>query len=104
MAGFILNRHFSNILRNSPNWVIWPYSEAHLVHFFGSSAESVGELGLGQGSKRMILSDFHRSVGPESVGFSHRQFGFVVETFPIGLAVKLLFRTAPAAPAKEERP
>ena len=45
-----------------------------------SSVESVGEFWLGKLSKNMIQGEFSHSEGSKAVGFSHGDFGFVVET------------------------
>jgi hypothetical protein len=45
----------------------------------GSSAESVGGFWLRQIAKSVIWSEFCDVKGAESVGFSHGEFGFVVE-------------------------
>ena len=45
-----------------------------------SSEESVGEFWLGKLAKRMIERKFSDSEGSKAVGFSHGDFGFVVQT------------------------
>jgi hypothetical protein len=45
-----------------------------------SSEESVGNVGLGQSAKCVIQRDFRDVESAEAVGFSHGQFGLVVET------------------------
>src|SRR5665213_834136 len=52
-----------------------------LARQYGSSVESVGEFGLWKFAKRMIQRRFRGVEGAESVGFSHGQFGFVVQPF-----------------------
>src|SRR5271166_5799034 len=47
---------------------------------FASSEESVGDVRLRQSAKCVIQRDFRDVEGAEAVGFSHRQFGLVVET------------------------
>ena len=44
-----------------------------------SSKESMGDVGLRQFAKRMIQRGFRDVEGTEAVGFSHGQFGLVVE-------------------------
>ena len=51
-----------------------------IFYIFASSEESVGDVGLRQSAKRMIQRDFGDVEGAKAVGFSHGQFGFVVET------------------------
>jgi hypothetical protein len=51
-----------------------------LVDDFASSEESVGDVRLRQLAKCMIQRGFRDVEGSESVGFSHGQFGLVVET------------------------
>ena len=46
---------------------------------FGSSEKSVGELRLGKFAKCVIKRKFQDPKGAETVRFSHRDFGFVVE-------------------------
>ena len=45
-----------------------------------SSEESVGDVGFRQLTKCMIQGDFGDVEGTEPVGFSHGQFGLVVQT------------------------
>jgi len=47
---------------------------------YASSEESVGDVGLGQSAKSVIQRDFRDVESAEAVGFSHGQFGLVVET------------------------
>ena len=46
---------------------------------FASSEKSVGDVRLRQFAKRMIQRDFRDVEGAKAVGFSHGQFGLVVE-------------------------
>ena len=46
---------------------------------FGSSAESVGDFGLGKVAKGMIEGDLEGSEGPKAVCFSGSEFQLVVE-------------------------
>ncbi len=59
------------ILLTSP----WPES----IYCFASSVESVGEFWLGKLSEHMIQGEFSYSECSKPVGFSHGDFGFVVE-------------------------
>src|SRR3974390_2787605 len=43
------------------------------------SEESMGDIGLRQLCKCMIQRNFHDTEGAEAVGFSHGQFGLVIE-------------------------
>ena len=45
-----------------------------------SSVESVGEFWLGKLSKNMVQGEFSHSESSKAVGFSHGNFGLVVET------------------------
>ena len=47
----------------------------------GSSVKTVGEFRLWKLAKPMIQGDFCRSKRSEAVGFSHRDFGLVVQAF-----------------------
>src|SRR5271169_4016998 len=47
---------------------------------YASSKESVGDIRFRQFAKCMIQGDFCHMEGAEAVGFSHGQFGLVVET------------------------
>jgi hypothetical protein len=47
--------------------------------FFASSKESVGDIGFRQFPKCMVQGDFRDMEGAEPIGFSHGQFGLVVE-------------------------
>ena len=49
------------------------------ARLFGSSEKSVGELRLGKFAKCVIKRKFQDPKGAETVRFSHRDFGFVVE-------------------------
>ena len=62
-----------------------------LLTFLDSSEELMGKFWLGQFSKRVIKSKFEDSEGPEAVGSSHGDFGFVVEPFD-NTAGELLMR------------
>jgi hypothetical protein len=53
---------------------------ARPIIIFASSEESVGDIRLRQSAKRVIQRDFRDVEGAEAVGFSHSQFGLVVET------------------------
>ena len=50
-----------------------------ICYKFGSSEKSVGELRLGKFAKCVIKRKFQDPKGAETVRFSHRGFGFVVE-------------------------
>src|SRR5712692_4307052 len=52
----------------------------HPANFLASSVESVGEFWLGKLPENMIQRKFSDSEGSKPVGFSHGDFGFVVET------------------------
>jgi len=45
----------------------------------GSSEEIVGGFGLGKLAKRVIEGQFQGSVGAKTVGFSHGDFGLVIQ-------------------------
>ena len=50
------------------------------IPFPGSSEEFVGGFGLWQLAKRVIECEFESTEGAKAVGFSHSDFGFVVQT------------------------
>jgi len=50
------------------------------IRFFASSEKSVGDVRFRQLSKCVIQRDSRDVEGAEAVGFSHGQFGLVVET------------------------
>ena len=54
-----------------------PATDDHL--FLASSKESVGDIRFGQFAKCMIQGDFGDVEGAEPIGFSHGEFGFVVQ-------------------------
>ena len=49
------------------------------VYQLGSSEEIVGGVGFGQLAKRVIEGEFEDAIGAEAVGFSHSDFGLVVQ-------------------------
>ncbi len=54
-------------------------SMATFMKNYASSVESVGEFWLGKLSEHMIQGEFSHSERAKPVGFSHGDFGFVVE-------------------------
>jgi hypothetical protein len=72
-----------------------PRIGSRAAHRHGKSSwskESVGDIGFRQFAKCMIQGDFCDMEGAEVVGFSHRQFGLVVEALN-DAAGELLFGT-----------
>src|SRR5713101_5035150 len=63
-----------------PSLTSGPYESAVSMKLTDSSVESVGEFWLWELSKNMIQGQFSDSEGSKPVGFSHGDFGFVVET------------------------
>jgi hypothetical protein len=58
-----------------------PQTKASVFFSFDSLEEIVGWFRLGKLAKSVIEGEFQNPVGAESVGFSHSDFGFVVEPF-----------------------
>src|SRR5207302_4991677 len=59
----------------------WCAKWSSRVYFFASSAESMGRFWFGKSSWRVIEGDFHRFIGPKTVGSSDHHSNFFVEAF-----------------------
>ena len=46
-----------------------------------SSEEIVGRFRLGELARRVIEGEFEDAVGAKAIGFSHGEFGFVIQSF-----------------------
>jgi hypothetical protein len=53
----------------------------HRIYFSDSSEEIVGRFRLGELAKRVIEGEFEDAVGAKAIGFSHGEFGFVIQSF-----------------------
>jgi hypothetical protein len=54
---------------------------AGVLNTFDSSEEIVGRFRLGELAKRVIEGEFEDVVGAKAIGFSHGEFGFVIQSF-----------------------